>query len=116
MSIALYERHLPYAMALGVERQWTQCFTAELRKGTLAPVEVDYQPQGFTQLMTSGEAMTLAWNLDRMLMTASVPPDAPRSVDSFSGSSSDDSGSGSSASHGGGSSGGGAGGGGGGGW
>ena len=116
MSIALYERHLPYAMALGVERQWTQRFTAELRKGTLAPVEVDYQPQGFTQLMTSGEAMTLAWNLDRMLMTASVPPEAPRSVDSFSGSSSDDSGSGSSASHGGGSSGGGAGGGGGGGW
>lgn len=116
MSIALYERHLPYAMALGVEQQWTRRFTAELRKGTLAPVEVDYQPQGFTRMMASGEAMTLAWSLDRMLMTASVPPEAPRSVDSFSGSSSSGSGSGSSASHGGGSSGGGAGGGGGGGW
>lgn len=116
MSIALYERHLPYAMALGVEQQWTQRFTAELRKGTLAPVEVDYQPQGFTRMMTSGEAMALAWSLDRMLMTASVPPEVPRSVDSFSGSSNSGSGSGSSASHGGGSSGGGAGGGGGGGW
>ncbi|VEE18126.1 DUF2207 domain-containing protein [Ectopseudomonas mendocina] len=113
MSIALYERHLPYAMALGVEQQWTNRFTSELQKGTLEPVAVDYRPQGFTSLMTSGEARTLAWNLDRVLMSASVPPEAPRSSDDFSSSGSS---SGSSASRGGGSSGGGAGGGGGGGW
>jgi uncharacterized membrane protein len=113
MSIALYERHLPYAMALGVEQQWTNRFTSELQKGTLEPVAVDYRPQGFTSLMTSGEARTLAWNLDRVLMSASVPPEAPRSSDDFSSSGGS---SGSSASRGGGSSGGGAGGGGGGGW
>jgi len=113
MSIALYERHLPYAMALGVEQQWTNRFTSELQKGTLEPVAVDYRPQGFTSLMTSGEARALAWNLDRVLMSASVPPQAPRSSDDFSRSGG---GSGSSASRGGGSSGGGAGGGGGGGW
>lgn len=116
MSIAHYERHLPYAMALGVERQWTERFTYELRKGTLAPVEVDYQPQAFTQMMASGAAHSLAWNLDRMLMSSSTPPQAPRSSDDFSPSGGGGSGSSSSASHGGGSSGGGAGGGGGGGW
>ncbi|WP_277373341.1 DUF2207 domain-containing protein [Pseudomonas sp. AA-38] len=116
MSIAHYERHLPYAMALGVERQWTERFTHELRKGTLAPVEVDYEPQAFTQMMTSGAAHGLAWNLDRVLMSSSTPPQAPRSSDDFSHSGGGGSGSGSSASRGGGSSGGGAGGGGGGGW
>lgn len=114
MSIALYERHLPYAMALGVEAQWTRRFTRELEKGALAPVDVTYQAQGFTHQLTSGETQTLAWSLDRMLMSASVPPQAPRSSDDFSRSGGG--GSGSSASRGGGSSGGGAGGGGGGGW
>lgn len=116
MSIAHYERHLPYAMALGVERQWTERFTHELRKGTMAPVEVDYQPQAFTQMMTTGAAHSLAWNLDRVLMNSSTPPQAPSSSDDFSHSGGGGSGSCSSASHGGGSSGGGAGGGGGGGW
>ena len=47
------------AMALGVERQWTERFTHELRKGTLAPVEVDYQPQAFTQGVFGGSGMGL---------------------------------------------------------
>lgn len=115
MSIALYERHLPYAMALGVEAQWTRRFTRELEKGALAPVEVTYQAQGFTQQLTAGETRTLAWSLDHLLMrSAEPPPPAPRSSDDFS--SSGGSSGGSSASRGGGSSGGGAGGGGGGGW
>ena len=37
MSIELYERHLPYAMALGVEAQWSARFAAALEAGLVDP-------------------------------------------------------------------------------
>ena len=106
MSIALYEKHLPYAMALGVEDKWSARFSAALASGLIDPTQRDYQP-GWYQSRThfnSPLAMSsaLAAGLSSATALASSPP-----------SSSSSGGGGSS---GGGSSGGGGGGGGGGGW
>jgi uncharacterized membrane protein len=104
MSIALYEQHLPYAMALGVEEQWSARFSAALASGLIDPAQRDYQPrwyrsrEPFTSPASLGSA--LAGGLSRAAASTSTPPSS-----SSSGGSS-----------GGGSSGGGAGGGGGGGW
>lgn len=111
MSIELYEKHLPYAMALGVEEQWNRRFTAALKQGALAPSAADYQQQWFTDNVTRSETHSLGGILGKVLHPVVTPPPAP-DASSDHGSSSDSD----SASSGGGSSGGGAGGGGGGGW
>ncbi|RIA19365.1 putative membrane protein DUF2207 [Ectopseudomonas oleovorans] len=106
MSIALYERHLPFAMALGVEDKWSARFSEALASGLIDPTQRDYQPTWYhsRSSYSSPQALSgaLAAGLSSVAALASTPP-----------SSSSSSGGGSS---GGGSSGGGGGGGGGGGW
>jgi uncharacterized membrane protein len=106
MSIELYERHLPYAMALGVEQQWSARFAAALEAGLVDDAPAQYRPDwyqarnGFSSPSTFGSALSAS--LVSASASASTPPSSPSS--SSGGSS------------GGGSSGGGSGGGGGGGW
>lgn len=110
MSIALYEQHLPYAMALGVEQQWSQRFARALESGLVQPPKGSYQPAwyvGRRLLDPQTLSSSLSSNLSRATAAASVAP---------SSSSSSSFGSSSGGSRGGGSSGGGGGGGGGGGW
>lgn len=106
MSIALYERHLPFAMALGVEDKWSARFSEALASGLIDPTQRDYQPTWYhsRSSYSSPQALSgaLAAGLSSVAALASTPP-----------SSSSSGGGGSS---GGGSSGGGGGGGGGGGW
>lgn len=109
MSIALYERHLPLAMALGVEDKWSARFSAALASGLIDPEQRDYQPTWYhsRSSYSSPQAMSsaLAAGLSSVTALASTPPQ-----------SSGSSGGGGGGSSGGGSSGGGGGGGGGGGW
>ena len=109
MSIALYERHLPFAMALGVEDKWSARFSAALASGLIDPEQRDYQPTWYhsRSSYSSPQAMgsALAAGLSSVTALASTPPQ-----------SSSSSGGGGGGSSGGGSSGGGGGGGGGGGW
>lgn len=109
MSIALYERHLPFAMALGVEDKWSARFSAALASGLIDPEQRDYQPTWYhsRSSYSSPQAMSsaLAAGLSSATALASTPPQ-----------SSSSSGGGGGGSSGGGSSGGGGGGGGGGGW
>jgi uncharacterized membrane protein YgcG len=109
MSVALYERFLPYAVALGVEKNWTKHF-----EKTLPREAAEYRPtyahgsrifDGRSGPIDVGRTISKA-------MTAGVAAAAPVSQSSGSGSS----GGWSSGSSGGGFSGGGGGGGGGGGW
>ncbi len=106
MTVELFEYHLPYAMALGVEKEWTARFTASAsaaaRKAAAQHQQRWYHSRsgdGFRDL--SGVTSGLAAGLSSTLSTASTRPSSS---------------SGSSGSSGGGSSGGGGGGGGGGSW
>jgi uncharacterized membrane protein YgcG len=102
MTIAHYELHLPYAMALGVEQQWTQRFSAMLDRG-LNDAR-DYRPawyhSGGLSVSPLDLSRALAVGLAGVAALASSPPSS----------------SGGGGAGGGGSSGGGRGGGGGGGW
>ncbi|GIZ10763.1 DUF2207 domain-containing protein [Pseudomonas sp. NCCP-436] len=105
MSIALYERHLPYAMALGVEDKWSARFAAALASGLIDPQQRDYQPAWYRghERYSSPQALSsaLTAGLGSATALASTPPSSSSSGGGLSG---------------GGSSGGGGGGGGGGGW
>ena len=110
MSIALYEQHLPYAMALGVEQQWSERFDRALASGLVEAPAQGYKPDWYSgRSITSSQSLSssLSSNLGRATAASSVAP---------SQSSSSSFGSSSGGSGGGGSSGGGGGGGGGGGW
>ena len=107
MDIALYEQHLPFAMALGVEAQWTGRFTMALERGLIAPESKDYQPDWFPGHTSASFAVGLGTSLSGMLDRTATPPPSPDSGAGFSSSNSS-----SSPSSGGGSSGGGGGGGG----
>ncbi|MGE8362767.1 DUF2207 domain-containing protein [Pseudomonas sp.] len=110
MTIALYEQHLPYAMALGVEQQWSARFAKALESGLISAPKDGYQPQWYSgRRLPDPQALSssLSSNLGRAAAVASTAP-AQSSSSSF--------GSSSGGSSGGGSSGGGGGGGGGGGW
>ena len=109
MSVELYERFLPYAVALGVERNWTKYF-----KQVLPREAAEYQPSyahGSLVGRGRGGPVDFGRTLDSAL-TSGVAAAAPVSQSSGSGSS----GGWSSGGGGGGFSGGGGGGGGGGGW
>lgn len=115
MSIAQYERHLPYAMALGVEERWTARFVKALAAGLIEPQLREYRPGWSLGRDAEGINRELAPSLYRGVASACV--DKPAGQSSTSRSMPDaPSSSGGSASSGGGSSGGGSGGGGGGGW
>ncbi len=98
----MFERYLPYAAGLGVEKPWSDAFTAHLAR-TVPEAQRSYQPNwyhgGSWRSMTVGDAMGGAMAAVSSSMATAMP--APKS---------------SSGSGGGGSSGGGGGGGGGGGW
>ena len=104
MTVELFEHHLPYAMALGVEKEWSDRFTASASAAARQEAERRQQRwhrSPWTTRDLSGMTSSLASGLSSTLSTASTKP-------SSSG--------GSSGSSGGGSSGGGGGGGGGGSW
>jgi uncharacterized membrane protein YgcG len=107
MSIALYEKHLPYAMALGVEDKWSARFSAALASGLIDPAQRDYQPDWYHSRSSFSTPLAMSAALAAGLSSATTLASSPPSSSSSSG------GGGSS---GGGSSGGGGGGGGGGGW
>ncbi|MGY4532925.1 putative membrane protein YgcG [Pseudomonas sp. TE3786] len=109
MSIALYERHLPYAMALGVEQQWTARLGAAIQSGVVQWSEPTYQPEWYRNSSRFSTPSAFSSALVAAASSASTPPPSPSSSSGSSSSSS-------SSSSGGGSSGGGGGGGGGGGW
>jgi uncharacterized membrane protein len=107
MSIALYEKHLPYAMALGVEDKWSARFSAALASGLIDPAQRDYQPDWYHSRSSFSTPLAMSAALAAGLSSATALASSPPSSSSSGG------GGGSS---GGGSSGGGGGGGGGGGW
>jgi uncharacterized membrane protein YgcG len=106
MSIALYEKHLPYAMALGVEDKWSARFSKALASGLIDPVERDYQPSWYHSHSAFSTPLAMSSALAAGLSTATALASSPPSSSSSDGGGSS----------GGGSSGGGGGGGGGGGW
>ena len=106
MSIALYERHLPFAMALGVEDKWSARFSEALTNGLIDPAQRDYQPSWYHSRSSYSSPLTLSGALAAGLASATALASSPPSSSS----------SGGGGSSGGGSSGGGGGGGGGGGW
>jgi uncharacterized membrane protein YgcG len=112
MTIALYEQHLPYAMALGVEQQWTARLSAAIESGVIELAEPDYRPEWYRNSSRFSTPSELSGALTAAAVIASTPPPSPSSGASSSSSSS----SSDSSSSGGGESGGGGGGGGGGGW
>jgi uncharacterized membrane protein YgcG len=106
MSIELYERHLPYAMALGVEEQWSARFASALEAGLVDPSLREYQPDWYQARNSFSSPSTFGSTLASSLVSASASASTPPASSSSSGGGSS----------GGGSSGGGSGGGGGGGW
>ena len=106
MSVELYERFMPYAVALGVEKPWTKQFET-----TLPQAARDYQPSYAHGPLINAKGGSPFKMSDALAgaLTAGVAAAAPVSQSSRSGGFSSGSG-------GGGSSGGGGGGGGGGGW
>ncbi|MGP0170440.1 DUF2207 domain-containing protein [Pseudomonas sp. NCHU5208] len=106
MSIALYERHLPFAMALGVEDKWSARFSEALASGLIDPAQRDYQPSWYHSRSSYSSPQALSGALAAGLASATALASSPPSSSSSSGGGSS----------GGGSSGGGGGGGGGGGW
>ncbi|MGN6488515.1 MAG: DUF2207 domain-containing protein [Devosia sp.] len=108
MTVERFERILPYAIALGVEKPWSEHFEAELARNAVADASGTYQPSFYSgRSWSSGSggfsnAVTTATSAMSAAMIAAQP--------------SSSSGSGFSSGGGGGGSGGGGGGGGGGGW
>jgi uncharacterized membrane protein YgcG len=102
MSIALYEQHLPYAMALGVEEKWTERFSNALSKGVTD--QPAYRPSWYRGRIPLESPSALSSALNGGLISAAALSSRPPSS------------SGGGGAGGGGSSGGGRGGGGGGGW
>ena len=113
MTVSRFERLLPFAIALGVEKPWSEHFEAELARHAVADVTDTYQPHWYRggSIGSAGRAassMTNAVSAAAASMTAAMVAAQPVQASS-SGFSSGGGG-------GGGSSGGGGGGGGGGGW
>ena len=63
MGIALYQRHLAYAMALKVERAWTARFSQALRRGLIDVAQRRYQPQCYQGRSGAGAGPAFASNL-----------------------------------------------------
>jgi hypothetical protein len=107
MTVERFERMLPYAIALGVEKPWSEHFEAELARNAVSGADGSYQPGFYSGRSWSGSggfsnSVAAATTAMSAAMIAAQPTSS--------------SGSGFSSGGGGGSSGGGGGGGGGGGW
>ncbi len=112
----LFDRFLPYAIALGVERPWAAALEAHMARGLPGDPEMDYSPpfdsgSGFDAGAITASAAAIASTLGTSFASA-----MPASQSSDGGSGGDSGGDSGGGSGGGGSSGGGGGGGGGGGW
>jgi uncharacterized membrane protein YgcG len=112
MTVERFERLLPYAIALGVEKPWSDHFEAELARHAVDGADESYSPQWYRgsrgSAGRSASGMTQAVSAAAASMTAAMVAAQPVQASS--------SGFSSSSGGGGGSSGGGGGGGGGGGW
>jgi len=105
MTTDLYEKYLPYALALDVEQEWSEKFADVLACASKA--EQQYSPAWYSgshwqSVGASGFAMSIGSSITTAISSSSTPPGSSSGGSGFSG--------------GGGSSGGGGGGGGGGGW
>lgn len=113
MTVSRFERILPYAIALGVEKPWSEHFDAELARNAVSDATAGYHPSWYRgstgSISRSASGMTSAVSTAAASMTAAMVAAQP--VQSSSSGFSGGGGGG-----GGGSSGGGGGGGGGGGW
>lgn len=103
MTVERFERILPYAIALGVEKPWSEHFEAELARNGASDVGSDYQPSWYSGRSFSSGSLTSAVSAASAGMAAAMVAAQPVQASS-------------SGSSGGGFSGGGGGGGGGGGW
>jgi len=83
MTVDLYERFMPYAVALGAEKPWTKQFETTL------PLEAkDYQPSYAHGSLMEGRSGGAPWKMSDALasaMTAGVAAAAPVSQSSSSG-------------------------------
>lgn len=66
MSVERFERILPYAIALGVEKPWSEHFEAELQRNAVSDARDGYSPHWY-----SGSRSFSAGNLSRAISTAS---------------------------------------------
>lgn len=103
MTVERFERILPYAIAMGVEKPWTEHFEGELARNAVADAGSDYRPNWYSGRSFSSGSLTSAVAAASSGMAAAMVAAQPVQASS-------------SGSSGGGSSGGGGGGGGGGGW
>lgn len=103
MTVERFERILPYAIAMGVEKPWTEHFEGELARNAVSDVGSDYRPNWYSGRSFSSGSLTSAVAAASSGMAAAMVAAQPVQASS-------------SGSSGGGSSGGGGGGGGGGGW
>ena len=70
MSIALYERHLPYALALNVEQAWTARFSEALHSGLIDVAAQRYQPQWYQRRTGAAAGQALVGDLCSHLTSA----------------------------------------------
>lgn len=91
MTVELFEHHLPYAMALGVERQWSDRFTASASAAAQKEAAVRQQRWHRSHWSTgdiSGMTSSLSSGLSSTLSTASTRPSSSSSGGSSGGGSS----------------------------
>jgi uncharacterized membrane protein len=110
MTIERFERILPFAIALGVEKPWSEHFEGELARNAVADARGDYQPTWYSGRSWSSSSGGFSKTVSTVATGMSAAMIAAQPVSSSS------SGFSSGGGGGGGSSGGGGGGGGGGGW
>lgn len=67
LTVERFERILPYAIALGVEKPWSEHFQAELQRNAMADT-----PQSYSPLWYSGGRDFSSSNLSRAISTASA--------------------------------------------
>jgi hypothetical protein len=84
-----FERILPYAIAMGVEKPWTEHFEGELARNAVSDVGSDYQPSWYSgRTFSSGSlasAVTAASSGMAAAMVAAQPVQASSSGSSSSG-------------------------------
>jgi uncharacterized membrane protein YgcG len=93
MSIALYERHLPFAMALGVEDKWSARFSEALASGLIDPAQRDYQPDWYHSHSSYSSPQALSGALVAGLASATALASSPPSSSSSDGGGSSGGGS-----------------------
>ncbi|MCX7554682.1 DUF2207 domain-containing protein [Marinicella sp. S1101] len=79
MTPQIFEKYLPYAMALSVENQWSQRFANHLKASGLEQSQHDYSPNWysggrFDLSSSSNNFSTLSTGMASTVSAASVPP------------------------------------------